>query len=402
MRESAQDNAKLLKKVLKVFFNQKEINEFYRHIKPNETTKNELYQNVSVEANFQQQIDLLVTYAGSKLPNDQFLNLLIHLGQLSITLGEFSASLNIFEILISHTNNKSGYENFTANALLSMSEVYSRQALWESSIKCIRSAEKLFVELNDKKGKSSCWNMLGTIFGERGKLKKAAAYFEKSLALLNSKKDYALAGKIEINLGILNDIQENFDESAYYYQRALINFEKIKDAKRVAEIQHNLGMLYTKRGNYNKAISMFDQSIRTSEKISYVPNKAFSLLGKAHIWTKIGDYSSAENFANQSLDLFHKLNDKLSIAEVYKIKGIIQRNRRSYKESENYLLTSLRINKELGNEMNEAETSYELGILYKSINRIEESKELFVSALNYYKRIKANKSTEGLQSLLAS
>ncbi len=62
-------------------------------------------------------------------------------------------------------------------------------------------------------------------------------------------------GKIDINLGIINNIMGKFDNAISYLKRALVIFEKLGDLKRIAEIRQNLGMVYTKTKNYSSAVS---------------------------------------------------------------------------------------------------------------------------------------------------
>ena len=65
----------------------------------------------------------------------------------------------------------------------------------------------------DNRGIAVCENFMGTIYGERGNIKKAKDHFEMSLSLLNPAKDKSLFGMLEINLGIINNIQGNYDEA---------------------------------------------------------------------------------------------------------------------------------------------------------------------------------------------
>ncbi len=92
-----------------------------------------------------------------------------------------------------------------------MGELYSRQAQWSLSFYNIKKSKALFEKQNDFSGIAKCENLLGTIYGDLGDLKKAKTHFEKGLSLIEGKKDIALTGKIEINLGIVNNIQSNYD-----------------------------------------------------------------------------------------------------------------------------------------------------------------------------------------------
>ncbi len=224
---STPDKDILLKEILKNYFSSQEISEFREKYLINfnqpPTIKSNKQINVEVQEDPQLRIetDLLITFAEPKLNRNKFLELLLSLGQMSITAGEFSLAIDINEKIIFETKDKKEYLNIAANAFLSLGELNSRQAHWQQSFNNIKKSAELFEKQNDSYGKAKCENLLGTIYGETGELKKAKKYFESSLSLIENRKDYSLKGKIEINLGIINNIQGNYDHALSYYQRAL-------------------------------------------------------------------------------------------------------------------------------------------------------------------------------------
>ncbi|MHB8579076.1 MAG: tetratricopeptide repeat protein [Ignavibacteriaceae bacterium] len=348
----------------------------------------------------QSKIDLLLTFAKSRLDNLKFLELLLHIGQFTIITGEFHSAVYIHEKILKETKGKRNYEGIAANAALALGDVFSRQALWQLSLGYVKKASALFKKQNDIKGAANCENMLGTIYGDFGNLNKAKMHFEKSLSLLDSSEDSSLVGKIEINLGIINNIQGDLNLAFAYYNRALLNFERVRNLKRIAEIHHNIGMLFTKKNSYKAALREFDKSISNAQKINYIQSIGMSYSGKAFIYAKLNEVNLAEAFANEALEICFQVNDKLSIADTYKIKGMIQRNLKNYSLAEGYLLTSLRINKDLKNELNQSEAEYELAILYNEKGMKSESKKLLLNALGYYKKIKSSKEIKEIQDYL--
>ncbi|MCH9030243.1 MAG: tetratricopeptide repeat protein, partial [Bacteroidetes bacterium] len=244
MNKKNQNTDALIEEVLKNFFTDEEAKEF--------STKflQEVQPSLSGDKNFKDQfdvdlqsgvrtrsyIDLLITFAENKLPEEKFIDLLLYLGQSTIVSGEFATALDIHEKLARSSESTPKMNNIAANAFLRMGDVYSRQAQWELSFNYIGKADELFKEENDVKGNAECENLMGTIFGDKGELDKAVEHFEKSLASLEDEPDNALRGKIEINLGIISNIQSNYDAALSYFRRALFNFEKVEDVRRVAEV----------------------------------------------------------------------------------------------------------------------------------------------------------------------
>ena len=213
--------------------------------------------------------------------------------------------------------------------------------------------------------------------------------------------DTALIGTVEINLGIINNMQGNYNEALSYLKRALLNFEKVGDLRRVAEIKQNLGMVYTKKKEYPTAINQFNESIELSIHSSYLQNLGIAYINKAYVYLQQADFDLAGAFAAKAMEIANKINDKLSIAEVYKIKGIISSHSNKIDAAENSLLTSYRLNKDLNNQLNLAEVACELGILFKKKDEIEKSNKYLNEALGYFKKIDSKADISYLEKLIS-
>jgi len=405
----------IVKNILSTYFNKSQIKEFREIVvhsgkstgknksKITKSDKQQLDSNLHGKE-YPVYIELLITFASEKLSNYKLIELMLYLGETCIAQGELETASQIYFRILSKINSESHLENIAANSLLALGEINSRQAKWEKSIAFINQAKKIFNKQNELKGIAKCNNMLGTIYGDRGNIKKAKECFENSLSILDSKTDSAIIGMIETNIGILNNIKGDYDESLLYYQRALIKYEQLKDVLRMSQLRHNLGMLHTQKKEYEPALREFDRSITISIKAGFLPNLALSYLSKAYIYAKSDDLPLAAAFADKSLEISRQLNDRLSIADIYKIKGIIERKLKSYSISENYFLTSFRLNTELKNILNHAETLYELGELYIELDRIKEAKRCFKTALKDYRKMGADihimEVTDKLNSIL--
>ncbi len=409
--ETISANRKIfIEDILKSFFTRKEVNQlsekFFNEEKGKRITgvkqsdKRQLDYNINKDPKFNSKIDILITYSYSRLPRYKYLELLLLLGQYSITTGEFATSIYINEKIINETKKEKELSNFTSSAALALGEVYSRQAIWDSSFKYIKQAYDMYESSNEPKGCASCENLLGTIYGDLGDLKSARDHFEKSLAWLENVPDTALKGKMEINLGIINNILGDYEEALSYYKRALVNFEKLHNLKRIVEIRYNIGMLYTKKKQLSLAVKEFDRCISIAMQTGYLASVGIAYLSKAFVYTEIKDFYVAEAFADKALEISRKLNDRLTIADLYKIKGIIYKSQKKYGMAEDYMQTSLRLNRELKNQMNEAETLIELGKLYKETKRSDEGVKCFRSAIRYYKKINSSAEMERVRAIL--
>ncbi len=111
----------------------------------------------------------------------------------------------------------------------------------------------------------------------RGNLKKAKLHFEKSLASLDKNKDVELAATLEVNIGIIYNIYEEYEKALSYFSKAYDKFREMGNLRRIAELKHNIGMVYTEQKYYHSALSEFDQSIQLALDSGY----------SDHTWTLI-------------------------------------------------------------------------------------------------------------------
>jgi tetratricopeptide (TPR) repeat protein len=387
-----------IEKILKPYFSSDETNELKKILfvteekqfvsSPDKSTQN---KEVDYWAFIPRaQIDLLITYAEKKLPRIKHIQFFLTLAESVKSNGEYDSAVSIFNSLVKTTGDESKLAGIKINCYLAIADIYEKQAYWKECLALVNKAKNACKLQNDNKGIAFCENFLGTVYGERGDIKRAKFHFELSLSLLNPARDKALVGIIEINLGILNNMQGNFDVAFTYFQRALVIFEQTHDIIRISELRHNLGMLFTQKGEYESALSEFDKSISLSNELGVLSKLGIAYLSKAFIYTQLKDYQLASAFADKAMEICNNLNDRLSIADLYKIKGIIERSLNNYKLSETYLLTSQRINQELSNALNKAETLYELGKLYVDMNQKNNAIEVFQSSLEYFRSINSS------------
>ncbi len=347
------------------------------------------------------QIDLLITFAEDKLPTAKFLEFLKQLVNDKIKAGKYAAASINIEKIIATCEKHNNFTNFLAEAYYLMGEIYSRQALWRLSFESIKRAKEIYSSIKDNIGLAKCENLIGTIYGDKGELVNAVAHFESALSYLQELDNSELRGSIQLNLGIIHNIQNEYDLAILAYRRGLIDFKDSTNQKRVAEIYHNLGLLYIKKKDWELAIKQFDTAINLSIQLRYSALLGMSYLQKAFIYTQTNDIKTAEAFADKALSICTKVDDKLSVADIYKVKGIIRRNLKDYKVAEDFLITSSKLNEQLGNKLNEAETKVELGILYKQMKRQNESKACFTEALNYFETIKAADEIKTIENYLS-
>lgn len=345
------------------------------------------------------QIDEAIAFSEKHLSPEKHLLLLSSLGKLTIELGEFSISKNIFLKSIKHAGKEKKYENISAYSFLMLGNIYSREARWDRSLEHINKGVNLFQKQKDVRGLALCENLIGVIYLAQGKLDLSSQHFEQGLSYLSNKRDKSIQALMEGNIGILRSIQGNYELAFTYYRRALLNFEETGQLKRIAEARNNLGILHTQMKQYELALTEFDSSLRISLSANYVLSQGHTYLGKAFVYVQQNRLDLARAFAERAFKVSDNLHDMLTMAEIYKIYGIIERKNKRYNIAKNHFFTSLKLNREMENDLNIAETSVELAKLYKDMNMPSEAERCFDDALNYYRNISAMEEISRIEKL---
>ncbi|MCH7962414.1 MAG: tetratricopeptide repeat protein [Bacteroidetes bacterium] len=341
-------------------------------------------------------IDRSITFSEKTLQPNNFYEFLLDLGQLCLSGGRLNFANEIFR----KVKTRSSKTLHKAESLLGLADVFSRRANWQRSLRTIEEAGSLYRELNDNSGLAKCENLLGSIYGERGDLAKAKDYFLNSLSLINPENDLELAANLDTNLGIIDNIQGNTDDSIKHLTNALVSYNKLGNNRRIAETKLNIGMVYLESADYESALATFDEGIEIAKQGRFMSILCIIYLAKSQVLIATDDLYYASEFADKALDMSNSTDDKLTSADIYRVKGIIERRRKNYNDAETYLLNSLRMNTSLKNEQNIAETSIELAVLYQEKNNSQSKNSYLTSALNYFKQINAFKKVKKIEDML--
>ncbi len=395
-----------LERLLKRYFNDDEFSRLNQNTNPPKEGSdkisgmiNDFYKNqLQIEINNCSErikIDRTVTFSEKTLQADKFYIFLLDLSQLCLSRGRLNLANELFKKVKKNSNNNVR----KAESLLGLADVFSRRADWQRSLVTIEEAESIYRELNDNGGLAKCENLLGSIYGERGDLAKAKAYFLNSLTLINTENDVELTANLETNLGVLENIQGQTDDSIKHLTNALVSYNKLGDKRRITETKHNIGMVYLELKDYESALAAFDEAIEIAKQGGYMSTLSLIYLAKSQVLVAMDDFYYASEFADKALDISHSTDDKLTSADSYRVKGIIERSRKNFDAAETYLLTSIRINTNLKNEHNIALTSLELASLYEEKNNSQSKESYLTRALNYFKQINAFKEVKKIEDM---
>jgi tetratricopeptide (TPR) repeat protein len=407
MKDLTTNFEKELDQLLKQYFGDEELRRIYYRVDPQkeESNKvsemiNDFYRNqldINVDScNERLKIDKTITFSEKQLIPDKFFEFMLDLGRLCLSNSKLNLASQIFKKV--YKSSKKTF--FKAESMLELGNVFSRRADWFRSLQAISDAAKLYKENDDKSGMAKCYNLIGSIYGERGEIEKAKIYFLESLSMINPEVESEMLANVYTNLGVIDNIQGNVHDGIKKLNNALIIYNKLGSQNRVAEVYHNIGMMYFESGDNESSIKALDEGIEIAKRGRFISALCLLYVAKSEVLISKEDINSAAVFAEKAFELSHDVDDKLTVADIYRVKGIIERHCKNYKLSENYLLDSLRINESLMNRMNLAETSLELAILYEEIENSKNKSLYLGTAQDYFKQIDASPKLKVIDSML--
>lgn len=344
-------------------------------------------------------LDQLLTHLQGVLDANDFLNMLLRLGDLFRDHGMIHRAEETYSTALQHAT-AAHQPGWLAEAYLRRGEVYCRQGRWKESSTDLAESRQIFTRLNQQVAVGRVENILATSYVEQGKLKQAQVYFERALATFDRHEQTHMAGFVLMNLGIVHNITSHFDVALAHYKRAQSHFEEVGDLQRLAGLHHNMGMSYLFKGAPQDALREFDAGAALAQRIPDVNLLGLANLGKSSVYLQLRDLTMALTLANQAIEAFTLANDRLSLADAYKVKGMIHREMRTYDFARSYFQTSLRMNLDMGNHLNAGETYVEMAVMEKRLGGTTEAIAALHRAREHFKKVGASHEVQRVDAEL--
>jgi len=341
-------------------------------------------------------VNTLVTYINKILTKEEYINLLLKLGVFMLTQGELNIVFELATLVYNSAGDDMAYEELKASSFILLAEHYIKQSMWNKAFEFIDKAKVIYK--NKKVGIDRCEYLLGLIKLEKGDIEGSKSELQSILTNCDVQNEPILVAMIELKLGIISCIQENYEASLCFYNKALKKIDSSVYHYGMAEVLLGKGIIYKNLKDYQSAISQFDNCLELAKKYDLLYIVSLCYLYKSEIFLEQKDVELASVFLSKSMQLSYQLNNRSSIAKAYKIRGLIARCKSSYLVAESYLTTSLRLNRELDLELESANVMFELGLLYRETGEMKKASANFNEGLTYFKNQNIKKFSQKIES----
>ncbi len=230
-------------------------------------------------------------------------------------------------------------------------------------------------------------NTLGGICLETDAVADARQHFLRALELGDESRP--LHARVEQNLGILANIQGDFEEALTRYGRSLEAYRASDDEHGCAIAYHNLGMASLDRREFDAAERYFRQSYAIAQRAGDAYLEGLCLVNHAKVHVARERYEDARANAETALAVFDRVGVESAKADAYRVLGMVYRETGRHALAESRLRSAIDLAVAAGSALNEAEGSRELALLYQAMGRNQEALKLLNAARRLFRRLDA-------------
>jgi len=242
-------------------------------------------------------------------------------------------------------------------------------------------------------------NTLGGIDLETDAIGDARQHFLRALELGGQSRE--LRARVEQNLGILANIQGDFDDALARYRRSLDAYRASNDEHGCAIAYHNLGMASADLQRFDEAERYFRQSYEIAERAGDVHLQGLCLVNHADVHLVRERYEDAQRNAEAALVTFDRLDALSDKADAYRVLGMVFRETGRPALAEARLRSAIELAVSAGAVLHEAEASRELALLLQAMGRNQEALTLLNAAHRLFGRIDARREQVNVHGKMA-
>lgn len=264
---------------------------------------------------------------------------------------------------------------------------------------CRRSCD-LAVEAGAEDLAADACNALAGFALERGDLAEAQDRYRHALELAG--ENAPLIAKIEQNLGIVANIQNQWSEALQHYACSLAAYEATGDNRGCAIAHHNLGMIHADRKQWVEADRHYQVAQALAEAAGDRHLGGIVTMNRAEVRLAKGDYEGARAGAEEALQIFIEIEARRHRAGAHRLLGMVFQQRDQVALAESHLRSALEIAASASCPLIHADSAKELAALYEAQERRVEALDLLLLARELYRELKARTDLGEVEERIAA
>lgn len=191
----------------------------------------------------------------------------------------------------------------------------------QTAARWLDTALPLLSRAGDRPALRRSVNMQGAAAFALGSLDQAADRFASALSMALIDDDALLTARATNNLGLIESLRGNADQSIAAYQRAIMTYQRLGNPRGLAESWHNLAISFRTRGELDAAEDAERRAIEFANEAGNARLATMALVGRAEVSLRRGDFAWARATAARAAAVFGTIPDFLLQADAMRVQA---------------------------------------------------------------------------------
>jgi tetratricopeptide (TPR) repeat protein len=285
------------------------------------------------------------------------------------------------------------------DARFHLGRVHFRQSKYAEAAAEFEQARAIALQHEILELRARVENGLGAVHYARGEYTRAKACYSVALDVTT---DPVQRARVLLNLGIIANIEGDFELARTYYNRSSASAQQGESPLVQAMALHNLGMLNADEGRWDDAEDAYSQCVDLFEQLGDAQSMAAVLVNRSELSCARERYDEAVANCDLALSMYAELGDEAGRGEAlrWKGRGLKYLGRRD--ESERVLHEAVRVAKRTGVRLLEAEASLDLGLSHADRGDGPQARRWLNRALELFESLGAQRDAEAVRVALAA
>jgi len=251
-------------------------------------------------------------------------------------------------------------ERLAVQAYFCLGRVKWRQGRFDAALKSFEDARALAERLGDIELVARTDNGVGAVHYARGDYAAARRAYAAAQARTS---DPAMRGKVILNLGVIENIESNFETAREHYKRAYELFSESGDSESAMLALHNQGMVEADLQRWNDADRSFLAALEIATELGNKEMIAKALVNRSEVLVERGELAEAVDHCDRALQIYAVVGDEVGRGEALRWRSHALGRGGDHSAAEPYALEALQIAMRAGARLLEAEAARDLGVI---------------------------------------
>lgn len=242
-----------------------------------------------------------------------------------------------------------------------------------------------------KKGEAIALSRMGIVYDVEGNFDSALYYYRSSYSI-NLKIGYKKGqGGALCNMGLAYLNRNDYANAIKFLRAAIKPLQDAGEHEYLGNCYNNIGLMYLELDNYARASDNFKLAEKEYLSSGNTRQLTHVLSNYAMVYSEKRDYDSAIILEQRAIKYFEKDSDYYNLAKSYNNLGIDYVQKKDYVNAEKMYLTSIKYAQLFNSKGGLADTYFNLATVYSLVDRIPESEMYIQKAMDLLPYIKSVK-----------